>query len=301
MTTTSVTTTIVIVAYRRPRSLARLLDSVGDPAYDIVVVNVDNDPEVLATAGNARVPVRVVAVDNRGYAAAVNAGAAVARGDVVVFTNDDVVLTPHAVAHLADAVRVGGADVALPRVVTRDGTDVGTALALPTPERLLVEWALLPDRPVPMLDGRIRVEKWRRPVATQRVDAATAATVAVRADVLRSTPLPEGYFLYWEEMEWFWRLRESARAVVLVPDATVVHAGGHEDVRPEKSRLLARNAVRCVRRTQGVRAAALAYLIVILWNARLVFGDAARGAPRARLTARIAGLAAALGSWRELT
>ena len=50
----------------------------------------------------------------------------------------------------------------------------------------------------------------------------------------------------------------TTRFVELHPDAVCVHDGGRDDVRPDKSRLLARNAVRCIRRTQGRRSAALA-------------------------------------------
>jgi GT2 family glycosyltransferase len=291
---------VVIVAYRRPRALARVLMSLLEGAFDVVVVNVGDDDEVADAARASLVPVRVVATENRGYAAAVNAGAAAARGDVVVFANDDVRLDVDAVERLAGVVRSGTADAALPRVIGSDGHDTGTPLALPTPDRLLVEWALLPDRPLPVLRNHLAVEKWRRPDHTERVRAGTAAVVAVRADLLHDAPLPEDYFLYWEEVEWFWRLRELGSLVVLVPEVTVVHEGGRDDVRPEKSRLLARNAVRCVRRTQGVRAALVAYAVVVLWNLRLVVGDVVRAKPRGRLAARFAGLQAALGSWIEV-
>ncbi|HEY7107536.1 MAG TPA: glycosyltransferase [Acidimicrobiia bacterium] len=293
-------TSVVIVAYRRPRSLARMLMALLGGGYDVVVVNVGGDPEVDAAARAAIVPARVITVDNRGYASAVNAGAVAARGDVIVFTNDDVHLAVDVVDQLADAVRTRAADVALPRLVGRDGHEAGTPLALPTPDRLLLEWALLPDQPVPVLRRRLAVEKWRRPATTERVAAGTAAVVAVRTDLLRDAPLPEAYFMYWEEVEWFWRLQELGAHVVIVPATTVVHDGGRHDVRPEKSRLLARNAVRCVRRTQGVRAALLAYAVVVVWNARLLLGDVVRAKPRRRLEARLAGLQAALGSWIEV-
>jgi hypothetical protein len=90
------------------------------------------------------------------------------------------------------------------------------------------------------------------------------------------------------------------------PESTCVHVGGRDDVREEKSRLLARNAVRCVRVTQGRGAAALAWLVVIGWNLRLVVMDALRAVrrpgpgARARLRARTAGLAAACSSIGEL-
>ena len=276
---------------------------VSEAALDVVVVNVGGDAAIDDVVRGAN-SVRVIAVDNRGYAAAVNTGAAVALGDVVVFSNDDVMVTAAEVSQLAASVRTGGADVALPRLFSSDGREAGTTLALPTLHRLFVEWALLPDRPIGAVASRFVVEKWRRPLSTQKIQAGTAAVVAVRADVLRDIPIPEAYFLYWEELEWFWLLHARGKDVVLAAEVTVLHDGGR-DVREEKSRLLARNAVRCVRRTQGRRAALWGYGIVILWNARLVAVDAVRTLVRPRLVPRtrgagMAGLVSALGSWREL-
>ena len=170
----------------------------------------------------------------------------------------------------------------------------------------LASRALLPDRPVRILSGRTTVQKWRLPTTPERIDAAAAIVVATRRSVLRRTPLPESYFLYWEESEWFWRLRELGLVVQYRPEITCEHDGGRVDIRPQKSRLLARNAVRCVRRTQGRGAATAALVVVILWNLRLLVTDAARfgvghgDGANARIAARRAGLAAAVSSWREL-
>ena len=192
----------------------------------------------------------------------------------------------------------------LPQLVDDGGRPTPSIAALPGAGALLREWAALPDRPVPGLAGRIHVEKWRRPDSAERVDAASAPVVAVRRALLDQHPLPEDYFLYWEESEWFFRLAEVGARVEFRPDAVVVHQGGRDDVRPEKARLLARNAVRCIRRTRGRRAAAAAYPVVIAWWVRLVLGDGALALlgrrPWTAVTARGAGLGAAVGAWREV-
>jgi hypothetical protein len=77
----------------------------------------------------------------------------------------------------------------------------------------------------------------------------------------------------------------------------VVHTGGRDDVRREKSMLLSRNAVRCVRRTQGRWRAGAAFAAVIVWQLRLVTVAVVR---RRMVEARLAGLWAAFGAWREL-
>lgn len=298
-------TTLAVIAFHRPEPLARVLGGCAHRDLDMIVVNVDADPAVRAVAEDFGA--EVIDTTNRGYAAAVNEAARAAHGDVIVFTNDDVVLNTEVVEALAASVRHSrSVDVALPRILTSDGHDEGTVLALPTVGRLFVEWTLLPDHPMAGLDRRLHVEKWRRPQVVEPVDAGTAVTVAVRADVLRAIPMPEEYFLYWEEIEWFWRVRTSGHTVVIVPEVTVIHDGGRDDIRPDKARLLARNAVRCVRRTQGRRRAVAAYFVVILWQLRLLTVDTLRAClhpgsrARARVRARAAGFGAALRAWREI-
>jgi GT2 family glycosyltransferase len=222
----------------------------------------------------------------------------------VVFTNDDLLVDEGTIRALAEVVASGRADVAVPAIADSTGAVERTIAPVPSVGALALEWMLLPDRPVRGMEA-LKVEKWRQPTGVERVDAAMGAIVAVRRDVLWDQPLPVDYFLYWEESEWFWRLRQADRRVEYHPELRVTHDGGR-DVRTVKSRLLARNAVRCIRRTQGPRAAAAAWPIVVAWNLRLLLVDALRCARwpstdnRAVLRARAAGVNAALGAVSEI-
>lgn len=299
---TDAVATCVVVAFHRPEKLAALLPRLRDPRIEVVVVNVEDDRDVAAIAGD----LALALPGNPGYAAAVNAGAHRAGAPTVVFLNDDVDLGADAVLALAGAVSSGEADVVLPCIVDGEGRREPTIAALPSPASLFCEWFLLPDRPPAGLRGRtVGVQKWRAPVVPERVDAASAAVVATSTALLRTHPLPEDYFLYWEESDWFWRLKTAGARVLYDPGVVVVHLGGRDDVRPAKSRLMARNAVRCVQRTQGRRAALLAWPVVVLWNLRLAVVDGVRqftGSPTdgSRFPARAAGLRAAALAWREL-
>jgi GT2 family glycosyltransferase len=224
-----------------------------------------------------------------------------AQAPIVVFANDDVSADASTVLRLADAVESGVADVAVPRVFTPDGSVEPTIAPLPTPFRIALEWLLLPDKaPRKARAPRDLVQKWRRPFAVEGIDAAAAIMVAAKRTLLQREPLPDAYFLYWEESEWFWRLHSAGVRVAYLPDVHVTHAAGRADVRTDKSRLLARNAVRCVRRTQGRGAAARAWPIVVLWQTRLVLTSILRPGRHAMLPARRAGLRAALSAWREI-
>jgi GT2 family glycosyltransferase len=293
--------TLVVVAFHRPAALRRLLHGVRDEhgsGPNVVVVNVESDTEVTNVARDF--DATEVTVPNHGYATAVNRGCREVGDAVTVFSGDDVEIDPASLRRLVATVNGGSADVAVPRIVDAGGNDEGSVRALPTPGRLFVEWAVTSDRP----RGRVRgVEKWRRPSGTEVVEAFDAALVAVRTSVLATTPLPEDYFLYWEELDWCWQLRAAGHRSVVVPDAVLRHTGGRQDVRPDKQRLLARNAVRCVHRTQGRAAAMRAWPVVILWQLRLLAVDAVRAflGRGNRVAARAAGVGAAVGAWRELS
>ena len=293
--------TVVVVVYHRSEPLRRLLGGVAaGPVAErprIVVVNLEADPEVDRVARSFGAD--VVSAADHGYAAAVNVGAREVTEPITVFACDDLEVDLASLRRLADTIARGDADVAAPRIVGLDGGDEATVRALATPWRLLLEWTMTTDRP---RSGARYVQKWRRPTVTEPVDAFDAALVAVRTDVLRAVPMPEDYFLYWEEIDWCWRLRAAGCRSVLVPSAVVRHAGGRDDVRPDKQRLLARNAVRCVRRTQGRVAALAAWPIVIAWQVRLLLVDAVRAifGSRERVPARTAGVLAGVGAWKEL-
>ena len=304
-------TSCVVVAYHRPIPLAALVASLTPSGVEVIVVNVESDQDVAAIARHHGAT-EIELEGNPGFAAGVNAGVAAATRPVVVFMNDDLEVEPLAVERLAALIHSGRCDVVAPAIRTAAGAWEPSVLAIPTPGRLLLEWAMLPDRPPAWLGtGRLAatarrsVHKWTQPIWLERVPAVTAAMIACRRDLIRRLPMPEAYFLYWEELEWFSLLAAEATTVWLEPGSTVTHLGGRHDLRPEKARLLARNAVRCVRRTRGRRSGAAAWVIVLLWQSRLVSVAAVRAAfglkgGRRELSVRSAGLAAAFAAVLEL-
>lgn len=267
----------VVVAYHRPLEVERLVRGLTDPRIQVIVVNVENDPRV----GQVQCDHMVSAGSNIGYAAAVNAGVAASGSSAVVFMNDDVVASAKDVWWLAERVLAGEVDVAVPLVTGVDGQlELANRAPLGLAERMLLKGMPVPSRPV-------------------AIDAAWAPMVAVRTELIRVIPMPEDYFLYWEEFDWFYRLRERGARIELNPLVRIKHLGGPENVRVEKSRLLARNAIRCVSRTRGRSAAFRAWPIVLSWQLKLLLRSLVeRRGSSAR--AHASGVWAAVGSWREI-
>lgn len=267
----------VIVAYHKPDHVRRLLAALSDPCIETIVVNVEDDARMRELGCDRVVPT----VANNGYANGVNTGVTVATSDVIVFMNDDVEATAADVLQLEDRISAGHADVSIPLVLNGDGRlELGNRLPLKLAQRMLLSGAPVPVIPL-------------------QVDAAWAPLIAVRADLIRAIPLPEEYFMYWEEFDWFHRLRFAGARVEVNPATRVRHEGGVADRRPEKSRLLARNAVRCVRRIRGRAAALRAWPIVVLWQLRQLTSALLRFRSQPVL-AHLAGFWAALAAWREI-
>jgi len=297
-------TDVIIVAFHRPDPLRTCVPPLLQAGLGVVVVNVESDPEVSAVV-RGTTALEVATSSNVGFAAAVNAGVSAATAPVVVFMNDDLAVAPEAVLTLGGLVSDGTCSVVVPAVTTAAGATEPTISALPTVDRLLLEWALTPDhRPQHM--PPLGIQKWRRPSRRERIMAASAVMVACRRELLVELPLPTAYFLYWEESEWFWQLHQQDIDVWYEPAVRVQHQGGRDDVRLAKAELLSRNAVRCVRRTQGRTAAAFAWPVVVLWSCRLLLTALIRArlhpSERARhdLGARTAGLRAACCSIAEV-
>lgn len=282
--------TFIFVAFHRADSIAPLLPPLVNAGAQVVVVNVEADPAVQSVTTTSRAA-HVPTAANVGFAAAVNAGVRHATREFVVFSNDDVTVEPGDVTRLVQPLRDGVADVAVPQVVNPDGSVDLTVAAVPTLGRFVLEWCLLPDHSLRWLRW-MRVEKWRQPEVRETVDAASAVLVAAPRELLERHPIPEAYFLYWEESEWFLRLKREGCRTVYEPAAVVVHAGGRDDVRGAKEMLITRNAVRCIHRTQG-RARALASVpAVIFWRLRLVVAAALVPGRRRTLRARLTGIRA---------
>jgi GT2 family glycosyltransferase len=126
---------VVVATRERPDLLASCLDALGDidySHYEIIVV--DNAPVTEETERlvEKRYPyVRYVRNDHRGLAAAHNAGLVAAKGRIVAFTDDDVIVDRRWLAEVANAF------------TEHEGVACVTGLILPTelrtPTQVLLE------------------------------------------------------------------------------------------------------------------------------------------------------------------
>ena len=115
------TVSVVIPTYNRASLLVQCLASIEELAYpahlfELIVIDdgsTDTTPEVLAQfAGETSLNVSCVSQENRGPAAARNAGISQAQGSLVAFTDDDCTVDPRWLDALGESIsrddRIGG-------------------------------------------------------------------------------------------------------------------------------------------------------------------------------------------------
>jgi GT2 family glycosyltransferase len=168
--------------------------------------------------------VRVLALPhNRGFAGGNNAGLAEATGRHVCLLNNDTVVRRdglEACVRFLDAHPDVGA--VAPQLLHPDGRKQNSIHNFPT---VLLE--LVPRGVLETLAPRRYPSKRFAHAGPLDVEAVLGACMVVRRDAIeRVGAMPEDYFFFLEETDWFFAMREAGFRVVHLPEATLVHVHG---------------------------------------------------------------------------
>lgn len=234
--------------------------------------------------------VEVVAVENRGYGAAANAGIGAVRDpgvETVVLLNDDAVVRPGAIAALAAALRDDdGLGAVQPVLVRADSSP-------PIIDSCGV--AIGPDGAgTDVGDGELHVPG----TGVEDIELFTGGAVALRPEFVAATGgFDERWFLYYEDVDLGRRGARLGWRYALVRDAVVEHAGGATTgATPDRTRhLQERNRLWCAVRHADLRTVAGA-----LWLSVRRLRHPPRGVHLRALLAGIAGIPGVLRRrWSE--
>lgn len=213
-------TDILILHYNRPDLTAKCIEgclAVGDEWRHLFVVDNGSD-EPLPNHPSSRVTV-LRSEENLGFSGGVNVGMAhVDAGPAagVLLLNNDALLTPGYIAALA-TFGLGRED-AWACCGTGFGDDESgeQPTEVPTPLSPVVPFFNLPwQQSIDVVPNEPTVVEW-----------ATAAALWIKREAWeRLGPWRESFFLYWEDVDFGWRVNAAGGSVWHLPEARYVHIG----------------------------------------------------------------------------
>ena len=255
--------TAVVVTYRSGPTIEACLRSLATATEDrplqLVVVDNASDDDTLARIQSAGVPVQLIArSSNAGFGAASNEGLALATGDWVVFANPDTWWPPGSLDRLVQVAEDHDDALVCPALENSNGTLQATVETDFDLRRVLA--------------GMVRLGRKNRPATPPRegppveVDWAHGAAMLLPVELARELGgFDERFFLFFEDLDLCWRVRQAGGAVLVAPEVRVGHVGGASMARSGGDAWVAGQRVRglaaFLAKRHG-RAAARAYALV---------------------------------------
>lgn len=232
---------IVIVNYNTKELLSRCLESIAletsDIEYEVIVVDNDSGDGSPGMLKDHFPAVRLIEnKENAGFAQANNSAIAQAGGRYTLLLNPDTVVLSNALAKLVKFMDSHPeAGLAGCRLLSADGSLQFSARNFPTVANKLFE-ALFLHRLFPSLSvyfGEVVFDS-RFYDSARKVGWVSGAVMIVRKEVLSAVGLLDGdYFLYAEEMDWCYRIRQAGYQVYFDPGAEIIHLAGEFKANPK--------------------------------------------------------------------
>ncbi|MBU0741841.1 glycosyltransferase [bacterium] len=221
---------IVIVHYNTCDDLVRCLESLRrcPPRCDYGVAVVDNASTAPGlSAAQDRFPEArwVLNSRNEGYARGCNAGMSVYDSTYVLLLNPDIILQPGAVDAMLDAADAyPQAGIIGPQLLNEDGSVQESCRRFYTLTTLIMRRTFL-GRLFPRSRAvELHLMRDFDHRSTRAVDWVLGGCMLVRRSaVARVGPIDERFFLYFEDVDWCYRMWQAGCEVLYLPDARFIH------------------------------------------------------------------------------
>lgn len=217
---------VLVVSYNVAPLLRRCLASLADADEIVVVDNASSDGSTEMVRQEFPGITMIASAENAGFSSAVNKAASAATGDLLLLLNPDAEVTPGALTAMCEVLRRRPHAAA---VGFRQVDELGTfQLSFGPPPSLVLELVRMVvqqrldagDRRLAGVVDRI----FSRPV---RVPWVSGSSLLVRRKAFEAVGgFDEGFFLYFEDIDFCLRIGRRIGPVYYVPSITVLHHRG---------------------------------------------------------------------------
>ena len=242
MTDPDVKLAVIIVHYNTSEDLARLLASLAEnppacPHRVIVVDNASQDADLPAVVERFPDCAWVMNAENVGYARGCNIGLAQVDAAYALILNPDIVVEPGAldrlIAYAEDHPRAG---LVGPQLLNEDGSVQDSCRRFYTFRTLLMRRTFL-GKLFP--DSRTVAHHLMRDfdhASNRPVDWVLGGCLLARREAVAAVgPMDERFFLYFEDVDWCYRMWEAGWEVHFLPEVRLVHGFRRSSTRVSRS------------------------------------------------------------------
>lgn len=233
-----ITVTIVIVHYKTPQLLLEcvrsVVDSTKDISYEIIIVdnNSEDESEMLIAINFPQVK-WINTGYNAGFARAINIGIRKSNGEYIFLLNPDALVTNDYLSKLVNHYKLLAATFPVGLLTSRILSSIDNSLLIGTGigfTGIKKEWN---KNPIILKWGQLfkRKQKTNSYNAEQmhytnhEVDFVSGACAMIKRDTLEKMNLylDEDFFLYWEDVEWSFRVKTKGLNNFFFADAEIFH------------------------------------------------------------------------------
>jgi GT2 family glycosyltransferase len=221
---------IILVNYHSIAEIQKFIISLKEvhSTIDYELIIPSNSPvttEEMDQIDNLHPVIWVHIRENIGYGRACNEGALRANGDYIFIVNPDTYFLNDLLPILsAELEENSEAAVAGPATFDEDGEWIPSVK-----NRISLGWFITRIFPFLAYIFPKTGSHYRKTIRnTQKVDVLNGSALLFKASDFRDAGgFSDNYFMFWEENDLCTRLREEGKEILFVPDARLVHSGGH--------------------------------------------------------------------------
>lgn len=209
---------IITVNYKQAEVTLALLDSLQQITYTnievIVVDNGSNDGSVEKISQHAPWVKLIASSRNLGFAGGNNLGLTEAKGELMLFINNDVEVAPDFLEPLVEAIQQPNVGAVSPKIKFYYNPET-IQYAGSTP----LNYLTMRNRAI----GFAEQDNGQHDKPRQTAFAHGAAMLVSRAVVNKVGPMYDGYFLYYEELDWCEHIRKAGYTIMYEPRSVIYH------------------------------------------------------------------------------
>lgn len=224
---------IIIVSWNVREHLANCLRSIEEyrpcEEFEIIVVdNASSDGTVDYIKHNFPRVTTIANKENRGFAAANNQGIERSKGEYILFLNPDTIVHPNSLDALVKFMehneQVGACG---PKLLNEDGAIQASVRRFPTFRGALYRHTAF--RLSGVFQGqykKLRMTDFGYDRQSDVDQLSGAALMARRSVINEVGAMDERFFMYYEEVDLCYRIKQASWRIVFTPKAVITHLGG---------------------------------------------------------------------------